>query len=868
MKHIVYDQSDHYPVCLMVKSTAFDAHAIKNAYTDPLVTRGVNIGDLVVVEAKYNEHDKAPGTLVKSWLAEMLPQLDSVGVQTIYCADATYFKALTKEKKAEPFLGYVKKCRIPDYEHIDIIFGMNYRSLIYNPANEPKLEMSLNTLASHISNTYEELGANILHSGSFPKTEEDILEHLNKLHEHSVISCDIEAFSLRFEEAGIGTIGFAWSSHDGFSFPVDYEVIPKTDHGHYGQKRNNNAIKHALRAFFESYRGTVRWHNSPYDIKILIYELWMADLLDMEGMLRGLEVMTRLFDDTKIIMYLATNTTAGNHLSLKDGAHEFAGNWAHEDIKDIRRIPLDELLRYNLVDCLSTNYVYDKYYPEMCDANQLELYRNLFMPSQKTIIEMELCGMPMDPEAIIECEIELGKIKMEQVDKIMGSPIIKPFNKELQKDAMVAHNAKLKKLQHPIEKFADVTFNPNSGPQKQKLLYDYLNLPIIDLTKSKQPATKSKTIEKLLNHVKTDEERELLEALREYSYVEKILTSFIPAFKRAIDKGDGVVYLHGSFNLGGTVSGRLSSSDPNMQNIPSGSRYAKLIKKCFKAPKGWIFCGADFNSLEDYISALTTKDPNKLKVYLDGYDGHCLRAFSYFPDELPGITDDVDSINSIKEKFPAIRQKSKNPTFALTYQGTYHTLMKNLGFSEDKAKQIEKNYHELYKVSDQWVESKLDEASRTGYVEVAFGLRVRTPLLGKTIKAKRPYEAQAEGRTAGNALGQSYGLLNNRAVNEFMERVWNHPEYRYLIKPIALIHDAIYLLIADKLEIVDWVNRNLIECMEWQELPEIKHDKVKLGAALDIFYPTWADDLTLPNKASRREINELCIKHATRRMQC
>ena len=74
-----------------------------------------------------------------------------------------------------------------------------------------------------------------------------------------------------------------------------------------------------------------------------------------------------------------------------------------------------------------------------------------------------------------------------------------------------------------------------------------------------------------------------------------------------------------------------------MQNLPANSTFGKLIKTCFQAPKGWIFAGADFNSLEDYVSALTTRDPNKLKVYLEGYDGHCLRAFAYFPEHLPDI---------------------------------------------------------------------------------------------------------------------------------------------------------------------------------------------------------------------------------------
>lgn len=187
--------------------------------------------------------------------------------------------------------------------------------------------------------------------------------------------------------------------------------------------------------------------------------------------------------------------------------------------------------------------------------------------------------------------------------------------------------------------------------------------------------------------------------------------------------------------------------------------------------------------------------------------------------------------------------------------------MNNLGFPEDKAKAIEKGYHELYKVSDEYIQTRLKQASKDGYVEVAFGLRVRTPLLKQVMygSSKMPYEAAAEGRTAGNAMGQSYGLLNNRAAAEFMKKVWAS-KYRLDIKPVALIHDAIYIVMRNDIEVVEWANRELIKSMQWQELPEIQHPTVKLGAALDIFWPDWAHPITLPNNASQQEIVDICEK--------
>lgn len=186
--------------------------------------------------------------------------------------------------------------------------------------------------------------------------------------------------------------------------------------------------------------------------------------------------------------------------------------------------------------------------------------------------------------------------------------------------------------------------------------------------------------------------------------------------------------------------------------------------------------------------------------------------------------------------------------------------MRNCGFSEEEAKAIEASYHELYQVSDQWVYDKLRQASIDGFVTLAFGLRLRTPILKQVLwdSPKMPHEAKQEGRSAGNAIsGQSFGLLNCRAANELRERISQSP-YKYDIKISTQIHDAIYLIIKNDVNVVKWVNDNLIECMAWQELPEIQHDQVKLGAELDIFYPDWSNPITLPNNATTEEILRIC----------
>lgn len=223
---------------------------------------------------------------------------------------------------------------------------------------------------------------------------------------------------------------------------------------------------------------------------------------------------------------------------------------------------------------------------------------------------------------------------------------------------------------------------------------------------------------------------------------------------------------------------------------------------------------------------------------------------------------DVARINSISDLYKPQRQESKVPTFLLTYQGTYIGMMAQCDFTKEKAQKIEKQYHLLYKESDEWIAKKLDEASKTGYITVAFGLRVRTPLLKQVIRGttKTPFEAEAEGRTAGNALGQSYCLLNTRASVEFMRKVRASP-YRTQIRPIAHIHDAQYYLIPDDVEVVRWLNTHLVEAVEWQDDPAIFHEIVKLGGGLSIFHPSWEHEAEIANGANEDDIIDAVSKH-------
>lgn len=640
MRYLLFGpEASSYRVAVLTKSTAFSKPALQEHYVQPLQDIGLAAQDIIGFTLKYDDNGKCSASFAKGYLANLLPTLASLQVKVLYVCDTTYFKILTKQTKADPHHGYVLPCALTGYEHLHVVLGINHQQLFYNPDLQTKLNTGLQAVGAWLDGAYVPPGTDVLRQVSYPQSVSDIQHALNQLSQLPMLSCDTETYSLKVYAAGIGTIAFATDEHSAIAFTVDVD------------RHDFEAlmVRQLLRQFFEQYSGRILWYNACFDITILTYALWMTDLQDVSGMLLGIDHLCRTAEDVMLMTYLATNSCAGNELSLKVQAQEFAGNWAQSDITDITKISTPDLLRYNAVDVCSTWHVYHKHWPTVQADQQEEIYRTIFMPSVPVIVQMQCTGLPVNPAKVTEADIKLTAIRDEQQRIIAGSPLIQAFEQVLQQQAMELANSKLKTKQHPLSKFSGVRFNPASTTQVAQLLHEQLNLPVLDLTATKQPATGAKTLKKLRNNTQDPQILVLLDALIALAEVDILLNNFIQAFQAAHPKGDGRNYLFGSFKLGGTVSGRLSSANPNLQNIPStGSKYAKIIKSCVEPPSGWLYVGADFNALEDHISALTTEDPSKLAIYLQGFDAHCRRAFSYWPSAMPDIRMAEDTERTFK----------------------------------------------------------------------------------------------------------------------------------------------------------------------------------------------------------------------------
>lgn len=631
--YIAYGElQSSYKIAILIKEQLMDKDKIKQHYIDALVKdSNLEPEDIIVLNLIYVDNKAPVVKVIKPWLSFLG---ETVKADLLLFADNEYYKKASGVIKTGFAYGRVEKCTYEGLESFDCALVPAYTSIYFDPKNLEKITLTLDAIKEHFKgNKYFK---EVIKFEKYPRAVNHIAQTLEELHNYDVLSCDIETFSLELPKARIGTISFAWNRHEGVAFPVDLQA-PMNRH-------QADKIRGLLRSFFVKFlfkdQKKIIWHNANFDVKVLIWNLFMGSThYNHKGKLYGLQVFgeNHSFEDTKLISYLATNSTAGNDLKLKTLALPFLGEYAlGDDIKDITTVNPQTLLKYNLHDALATWYVHDVYYPKMVNDNQKDVYDKIFKPSVLLLLQTELHGMCVSPVNIAVAKTQLQNAIANARAEFEMNTHLKTYSKFcIARDYITTHSKWKTKTKALVEyKFE---FNPLSPAQVSELLYEYIGLPILDYTDKKNPSTKGDALKKLKNHTQDNEVKNLLNAIIDFKLATKILSSFIPALENNYPDDLGNHYIFGNFNLGGTVSGRLSSSNPNLQNIPSGSTYAKIIKNCFVAPKGKLMVGLDFNSLEDYISALTTKDPNKLKVYEQSFDGHCLRAASYFADRMPDI---------------------------------------------------------------------------------------------------------------------------------------------------------------------------------------------------------------------------------------
>jgi len=806
-------------------------------YDTDIARRMLGISTMELADGK-----KLPKKQLVNHCEEILEACDTMGIDKLLVVSADYFKYLSGTKGFEDEIGNVLSCNIGGYEHIKICPCINPAVISAQPNKKGLLTKSLDTFGHLIAGTYSAKKEFEFESYELVTSTDRLKLILAKLLEHPIITCDIETTGLRLGEAEILTIAFAWDEYNAVTIPC---------HDHWCLTMDTEETISILKEFFRNYKGKLLFHNALFDVKHIVFNWFMSGFNDTQGIYDGLEALNiDNIHDTMLLAYCELNSTERPSIGLKTLSKDHLGNYA-EDVKDCKVVPLDNLAIYNAKDCCGTFYVYNLYKHQETSRGYTEIMR----PSLKPLLHMMINGLPIDMDRVAEAS-ETITGELEKAKAILkDSTYVRDSEENLRYLAMVKYNAT-----HVGNKEAwefDVEFNANSAVQLRVLLFDVMEFEPVEFTETGAAKTDRASIAEFISSCPEDDPRlDTLKALKAISETAIIQNTFISSFQElSLTDADGNYTLHGNLRLGGTQSARLSSSEPNLQNLPSGSSYGKTIKNCFVAPDGWLFAYADFSSLEDKIGAILSGDKNKTMEFTDGVDGHSMRGAAFFPEELEerGIFIDMtnpESINRIKDEAPDIRGMSKGPSFAMQYGCAAPKLQKMLKCTMDKAQNIFNAYHKLYSGLGDFAKRNEQFAKANGYIELAFGLTLKTP----RINSRDGGIQSGESRSASNAATQSYGTLMNRAFIEFQERIESHG-MTGKVKLINTIHDAVYMLIKDDVDTVAWVNKHLIECMEWQEDEKLKSN-VKIGAELDIG-KDWAHCVTLPNWCSDDYIKEV-----------
>lgn len=389
---------------------------------------------------------------------------------------------------------------------------------------------------------------------------------------------------------------------------------------------------------------------------------------------------------------------------------------------------------------------------KMQEISSMDLFKNIEMPLVKVLAEMQYEGIYVDKEELIS----FGDKLKEEIESI----------------------------KQEIYNLSGEEFNINSTQQLGVILFEKLKLPVYKKTK-KGYSTDVDILEKL------KPEHPVIEKILEYRTLMKLNSTYIDGLIVYIN--EYTKKIHSYFRQTVTATGRISSTEPNLQNIPTRAEQGKQIKKAFKAQKGNIFIDADYSQIELRILAHISKDKNMREAFLNEEDIHKQVASKVFDVPLEEVT---------KEQ----RTAAKAVNFGIVYGISGFGLAEQLGISRKKAEQYIEQYLNKYCGVKQFMDEIVEEAKQNGYVETLFHRRRYIPELSSNNYMVRQFGARAAMNTPIQGTAADIMKIAMIHVNERLK------EEKLNARLILQIHDE--LLIECNIEEKEKVKEILKESME------------------------------------------------------
>ena len=560
------------------------------------------------------------------------------------------------------------KVEEPDFTQLAEIFTeLEFKSLlvkfIKKPQPQPKVaNMQLDLFAENPTNdavnadfsSFESLKTTP-HEYKLIDTEEDARKLFDFFITKQILCLDTETTSINPIDAEL--VGLSFSVEEGKAF---YVAVP-------AEREKAERIVNIFKPLYESTEILKIGQNIKYDMEVL--------------MNYGVRLAAPMFD-TMLAHYVLQPEQKHNMDILAETLLNYQTIHIDELIgpkgksqKNMRDLSPADICDYAAEDADITLRLYNVLKPRLKEADVEDLFYNIEMPLVPVLAEMEMNGVLLDTNALAETSKVLTE-RMKQIEK-------------------------------EIYDLAGHEFNIASPKQVGEVLFG--EMKIVDKPK-KTKTGQFVTSEEVLLQLRS--KAPIVDHILEHRGLKKLLGTYVDALPKLINPHTG--HIHTSFNQAVTATGRLSSSDPNLQNIPVRGEEGKEIRKCFIPEPGCLFFSADYSQIELRVMAHLSGDKNMIEAFREGYDIHAATAARIYKEDINDVTRDQ-------------RTKAKRANFGIIYGITVFGLAERLEISRDEAKQLIDGYFETFPQVHAYMEKAKELAREHGYAETFFHRRRYLP---------------------------------------------------------------------------------------------------------------------------------------------
>ena len=495
----------------------------------------------------------------------------------------------------------------------------------------------------------------VAHEYKLVENEEDIRKLYDFFRTKDFLVLDTETTSTSAIDAELVGLSFAVEEHKAFYVPIP------------ANREEALRIVNIFKPLYEDPKILKVGQNLKYDLEVLrnydirldgpMWDTMIAHYLIQPELRHNMDYMAEV--------YLHYQTIHIDELIGPKGKNQ----------RSMRDLSPTLVYEYACEDADITLQLKNKLEPELKKYECEDLFYNIEMPLMPVLAEMEMNGVCLDTQSLAETS--------------------KQFT------------TRMNEIEARIYELAGEQFNIASPKQVGEILFDKLKIvEKAKKTKTGQYVTSEEVLQQLKN------KHEIVADILEHRGLKKLIGTYIDALPKLINPRTG--HIHTSFNQTITATGRLSSSDPNLQNIPIRGEDGKEIRKAFIPEPGCLFFSADYSQIELRVMAHLSQDPNMIEVFREGKDLHAATAANIYKKPIEEVTRDE-------------RTKSKRANFGIIYGITIFGLAERLDIPRDEAKMLIDGYFQTFPEVHDYMEKSKEIARKQGYVTTLFGRRRYLP---------------------------------------------------------------------------------------------------------------------------------------------